>query len=330
MNMNSPQLGDHYFKERAGICAVAGIINDLQCIWRETSNADVGIDGQIEHLDKNGHCTGRIVAAQIKSGPSFFENATPTHFRFWAEEKHRRYWCDFPVPVALILYDPNRRCAFWTDARRQLRSPNRTNSSSPIEVPKTQMLDQSHREQFFETSGPIDGTVLNIGDLIRYLAETVHSNPGFNVSYLDLFAIGLTDNGRKLFYSMGTACEIAEARAVIDHGLNGFNIGPCEQDFCGKFIRFLVAQNIIHYDFTDFLIDLEDRQLQPTILCSLTVRGIRLLKAIQEVAGADRGAFRGNSIALMDECLEKLPTTLAQLKVVQTRIACSSDDLLKG
>jgi len=323
LNESLPQLGNRYFKERAGVTAVAGILNDLRCVWRETPNADVGIDGQIEHVDEDGLCTGRIVAAQIKSGPSYFEKATTTCIRFWAEEKHKKYWHDFPVPVVLILFEPNSKLAYWTDARRQLRSLG-FGDSSPIEIPWEQQLDEAHRERLFETSGPIDGPVLEIQELPPIMAGTLHSDRGFDVSFLDLFAVGLTDSGRKLFYSMGTASEIAEARAVLNHGLRGFSVGQVEQDFCRRFIRFLVSQNLIHYDFTDFLIDWEDRLLQPTILCPLTVRGQRLLATLRHAAGDDSGVFHSRTVAIMEEHLTDLPSTLDRLLLLRDRLLASS------
>lgn len=327
MTETLPQIGDRYFKERAGVSAVAGIINDLQCIWRETSNADVGIDGQIEHVDEAGRCTGRILAAQIKSGPSFFQKSTATHIRFWPEEKHRNYWRDFPVPVMIILFDIQSKCAYWADARRQLRSPGRTDSSA-IEIPWEQRLDVAHREQLFETAGPIDGELLPLEGLIKALALNALDDPGFNVSFLDLFAIGVTDIGRKLFFSMGTACEIASVRARLS-GRVGFSVDSAAQDFCGKYIRFLVSQNIIRYDFTDFLIDWEDRQLQPTILCPLTTRGSSLLRVLQMIAGRFGSVFSESPVEISENCLATLHLDLEALQTIRQVILLKLDTSAK-
>jgi hypothetical protein len=40
-------------------------------IFRETSNSDTGVDGQLEEVDEQCHATGRIMAVQIKSGSSY-------------------------------------------------------------------------------------------------------------------------------------------------------------------------------------------------------------------------------------------------------------------
>ena len=88
----------------------------------------------------------------------------------------------------------------------------------------------------------------------------------------------------------------------------------------------MVSQNLIHYDFTDYLIDWEDRELQPTFLCSLTVRGTRLLKALLDIAGEEKGVFRSKAIGLMDEYLHNLQSNLDHLNVIRNRIESSLSD----
>ena len=61
-------------QERRGINAVAVAAARMGQIWSETATADVGIDGQLEFVDENGFATGKTVAVQVKSGPSFFKN----------------------------------------------------------------------------------------------------------------------------------------------------------------------------------------------------------------------------------------------------------------
>lgn len=58
--------------ERAGVNAVASMVNDARCIWRETPLRDVGIDGQVEYVTPSGAATGRLVLLQVKSGATYF------------------------------------------------------------------------------------------------------------------------------------------------------------------------------------------------------------------------------------------------------------------
>jgi hypothetical protein len=69
--MTFPKYGATNQQERLGVNAVAEAVARLGLIWRETTSADVGVDGQIEYVAPDGAATGRMVAVQVKSGPSF-------------------------------------------------------------------------------------------------------------------------------------------------------------------------------------------------------------------------------------------------------------------
>jgi hypothetical protein len=49
--MVRPKIDSNYFQERAGVHQVGGILTSMFLIFRETPNADVGIDGQVELVD---------------------------------------------------------------------------------------------------------------------------------------------------------------------------------------------------------------------------------------------------------------------------------------
>ncbi|MCJ8383550.1 DUF4365 domain-containing protein, partial [Escherichia coli] len=86
--MNFPKYHQTNSQERLGVNAVAEAIAKIGQIWRETPMADVGIDGQIEYVSPEGFATGRMIAVQIKSGPSFFQESQGD-WVFYPEEKHR-------------------------------------------------------------------------------------------------------------------------------------------------------------------------------------------------------------------------------------------------
>ena len=64
--MTLPKVSETHFTERLGVCAVERKLIEMRCIWRDTPNTDIGIDGQIEFVDSNGFSTGHLLAAQIK------------------------------------------------------------------------------------------------------------------------------------------------------------------------------------------------------------------------------------------------------------------------
>jgi hypothetical protein len=96
--MALPRIPANLQRERAGILAVATRLNRLGLIWRETPMADVGIDGQIEFVDDGGQATGRLVAAQVKSGDSYFIRPDDHGWRFYPEKSTASIGSDFPFP----------------------------------------------------------------------------------------------------------------------------------------------------------------------------------------------------------------------------------------
>lgn len=86
--MKLPSAPQNHQQERLGITSVAMALTSLGVIWREIPMADVGIDGQIEYVSADGKATGRLLADQVKSGPSCFHDHV-THWRFYPDDKHR-------------------------------------------------------------------------------------------------------------------------------------------------------------------------------------------------------------------------------------------------
>jgi hypothetical protein len=146
---------------------------------------------------------------QIKSGSSYLRGYDDA-IAYYPSAKHANYWREFPVPVLLMIHDPTTKSIFWTDARQQLRSS--LGSDSPIQVPRSGVVATSRPEDFFTTLRPIEQPKSE-QEVVRALVENSHSNPGFRMSFFELFGFGITDIGQKLFFSTALCMEIAEYRA---------------------------------------------------------------------------------------------------------------------
>jgi hypothetical protein len=120
-------------------------------------------------------------------------------------------------------------------------------------------------------------------EVINVLAANVHNDAGFHLSFLELFGFGITDIGRKLFFSMHLCMEIAEHRAA-QHEV-GIGVGYSEHQFIEGYVTFLVSQGLVYYDYSDYLIDRDERQMSPTFLVPLTRRGQNVLEGLQTVSG---------------------------------------------
>lgn len=100
-------------QERKGVAAVQQIVTtDLEWIFREQPTDDYGIDAQIEVVE-NGVATGRLIAAQIKSGQSYFKKPHTDGWWFPLDKDDLEYWLEHALPVVVVLWDPISKTAYW-------------------------------------------------------------------------------------------------------------------------------------------------------------------------------------------------------------------------
>lgn len=276
--MALPRIPANLQQERAGILAVATQLNRLGLIWRETPMADVGIDGQIEFVDDDGQATGRLVAAQVKSGDSYFSRGDEHDWRFQPEEKHRFYWERFPLPVVLFLHSETEG-TFWVDVRQALRNPDRPGLTH-VRVPRQNQLEAATRDQFLASVGASARPFLPVEDVLRAMAVARSPSAALPLTYLDLFATGLTNVARSVYYGTDIVIEVAET--LVDASEGGIRISGPEHDFLFSYVLFLVEQQIADVDISDALTDWIDRGMHPTFIAPLTSRGRRLVEVIYE------------------------------------------------
>jgi hypothetical protein len=274
-----PKPPSNYAQERRGVNAVAAAAARIEQIWRETDTADVGIDGQLEFVNASGFVTGQTVAVQVKSGPSFFEHDNDDSYSFYPEAKHRGYWERYPLPVLLVLHNPEQGRSCWVDARQALRTGT-GGGTSPIRVPKANVLEEATAAQLFETAGvPNEAFIENIEHVLQALLSRRSGNASFPVSHFDLFVHGLTNICRSIYFGMDVAMIVAEASLARAASEFGVGVGPVEHEFLFDFVKFLVSQNLAFVDYADCLIE-TDRGMQPQFVAPLTSRGRALVLAI--------------------------------------------------
>lgn len=271
-----PQIPANLQQERAGVLAVALELNRLGLIWRETPMVDVGIDGQIEFVDDAGQATGRLVAAQIKSGDSYFRDGGD-EWRFVPHEKHRLYWERFPLPVLLIIHSETAG-TYWVDVRQALRSPERAGLGY-VGIPKQNRLQDTTRETFFASVGASARPFLPVRDVLTAMAALQSPSASLPLSYLDLFANGLTNLARSVYYGMDLVTEVAETLLDEDEP---FGVGAQEHEFLFDYVRFLVEQQIAEVDISDCLIEWDERGMHPTFIAPLTSRGRELVRLVHQ------------------------------------------------
>lgn len=112
----------------------------LGYIFREAEKPDYGIDGEIEVTDDAGAATGRLIGVQVKAGPDYFKEETPTGYIFRESRRHLDYWQQHSLPVIVVLVDTGADVAYWVEVDS---SAVTTGKEWKIEVPKNQVLDAS-------------------------------------------------------------------------------------------------------------------------------------------------------------------------------------------
>ncbi|WP_186002495.1 DUF4365 domain-containing protein [Mycobacterium sp. KBS0706] len=117
----------------------------LHWILRVKRKVDVGIDAEIEIINKNRKATGLLISAQIKCGKSYFRERNKRSFVFRGELTHLRYWLDHSLPVIVILCNPESGNCHWTEVTAG--SMTILEAGWKMEVPRANRLDRDAKWQ---------------------------------------------------------------------------------------------------------------------------------------------------------------------------------------
>lgn len=140
--------------ERIGVNATeAAVVRDLGWIFRDQAVSDMGIDAHIEPVS-DGNPTGQLIGVQIKTGPSHFTEKD-AHLVYYGSLVHLEYWLRHALPIILVAHLPESKATYWVHVNKD--STQRTEKGWKIEIPKSQMLDESSAGKLLAV---LDGTPL--------------------------------------------------------------------------------------------------------------------------------------------------------------------------
>jgi hypothetical protein len=128
------------------------IHKELGWKFREQHESDHGIDAQVETVVA-GQPTGRLIALQIKSGPSWFKE--PRQGVGWVLRGPKRnlsYWLKHQLPVLVVLFDPRTDKGYWVHVRPD--TATFTPRGYRIIVPASHPLDSSTKSLIEEVIDP--------------------------------------------------------------------------------------------------------------------------------------------------------------------------------
>jgi hypothetical protein len=120
-------------------CAVE---DELDWLFREQPTEDYGIDAHVEVVDGDD-VRGRLLALQIKSGESWFNEPAPGGWWYRPDEDHVQYWLCHSLPVVVVLYDPVAQLCYWQLVAESTLERARNGQGWKLFVPDSQIVNAS-------------------------------------------------------------------------------------------------------------------------------------------------------------------------------------------
>jgi hypothetical protein len=121
MTPGFPQYTRSAKQGNIGVSIVSRIV-DEEFGWLFKKNHqehDFGIDGQIEIVTEHGAVTGQMLGCQIKNGPTFFRESNRWGYVYRGDTKHFNYLANYPLPVIIVICDPETREGYWVRFRAE-------------------------------------------------------------------------------------------------------------------------------------------------------------------------------------------------------------------
>jgi len=114
------------YSEWLGLIRIREVVClEMQCIYRETSQDDFGIDGTIEMTvpasDGQRLTKGGIVNFQSKAGKKYVVADSKESFSTSIRMQDLEYWTTSNVPVIFIVYHPDDKCLYYVDVKEYVK-----------------------------------------------------------------------------------------------------------------------------------------------------------------------------------------------------------------
>lgn len=144
-----------HYTSRLGIHASGYIFSKMGLVFREQPIVDFGIDAIIE-TKNDEYLSGKMIAAQIKTGDSYFSESKDGYIVFRGDAKHCNYWINHSLPVIIILYSPTTGKLIWERFNKQtaIKCKKGWKINIPcdqyLEKSKDQLLDLANQQSEFE------------------------------------------------------------------------------------------------------------------------------------------------------------------------------------
>ena len=223
MSNGFPQFTAAARKGERGVDLVSRVVHDTfgWLFKRNHQEHDFGIDGQIEVVTSDGSVTGQMLAVQIKYGKSFVDEKNKWGFVYRGELKHFNYLANYPVPVLVVVCDPDDEVCYWV--RFQPEQAEVKDNAWKITVPFENQLHQS--------KGVLETLVFPVQDSLsdlqeywavnRLMAETPYIH--FIIDRLEV--VGLDTNRPRAFFDrLRSNKELAyQSQGKVEISFHGYD-----------------------------------------------------------------------------------------------------------
>ncbi len=165
--------------ERLGVAATMAAFEGTGFIFREQSTGDHGIDAHVELLADDVP-TGKLIALQIKAGPSYFREKKETFFVFRAKPKHFDYWINHALPVLICVFDPRTEEVYWQLVSEE--AAIRSGKNYKFEVPLSQRLATTSNAKLRAIAELSRSDRIIIGSRLEEEVASIYGSLGYAVA----------------------------------------------------------------------------------------------------------------------------------------------------
>lgn len=141
-------------QEWKGLDKINIVVHNMNCIFREITKDDFGIDGEIEIVvpkadGKGLETTGEFIKVQAKSGESYIKQDRENSFSTPVEKNDLENWYHSTTEVIFVVYHPKDDKLYWKNIKAYVNStPNVFQPPLRIVFDKSadEFTAQSHRQ----------------------------------------------------------------------------------------------------------------------------------------------------------------------------------------
>ena len=166
---SSSQKGDD------GVSILTGIVRkNLKWIVRKNhQEVDFGIDVYLDVVTETNSVTGKSIAAQVKTGPSYFSESTSFGWVYRDKLSHLNYYLNHDIPVIIILVNDQTGKAYWCYC--DPLKTGRSGDTWTITIPFNSELTSNSKEELLKHVSPVKDYVSQLDNFWKLNKELKES-----------------------------------------------------------------------------------------------------------------------------------------------------------